>query len=585
MMMADAANPSHAMALVLVDEFVRNGVTDAVVAPGSRSAALAMALHDDARIRLHVQVDERSAGFLAIGLARSTGRPAIVVTTSGGATANLHPSVVEADTGCVPLIVLTADRPPELQSTGANQTIDQAGLYGTSVRWAGDPGVAEDQPGSVALWRSTVCHAVAASQGIHGAAGPVHLNLPFREPTVPATDDGRTAAAGPFTQPLDGRPDGAPWVSVDRSPRVADDVHIQALADRLAAVVRGVIVVGDTTAKPASVHALAAALNWPVIAEPHAGARHGDHVVAHAGPLLAVPGFRDAHRPDLVLRFGRPTVARSVLGLLDAGVHVAVDASGAWHDPTRSTAHLLVADPTRTCDALAAAITGRSTATDPGWRQAWRDADHRAAAAVTRILDGVDGASEPGTLRAALAAVPAGGNLVVASSMPIRDLDAWAPARGDVRIVSNRGASGIDGFVSTALGVALGSGAPTVAVAGDLSLLHDANGFLLRSDGPASAVFVVIDNDGGGIFHFLPQADHPGSFERVFGTPHGVDLAALGRLHGLDVVQPAAGQIVQAVAGRARAGGLHLVHVRTDRQANRALHTDLQDAVARAVSG
>jgi 2-succinyl-5-enolpyruvyl-6-hydroxy-3-cyclohexene-1-carboxylate synthase len=182
--------------------------------------------------------------------------------------------------------------------------------------------------------------------------------------------------------------------------------------------------------------------------------------------------------------------------------------------------------------------------------------------------------------------VPTGGNLVVASSMPIRDLDAWAPARGNVQIVSNRGASGIDGFVSTALGVALGSGTPTVAVTGDLSLLHDANGFLLRSDGPsASVVFVVIDNDGGGIFHFLPQADHPGSFERVFGTPHGVDLAGLGRLHGLDVVQPSAGQVVEEVAWRAEVGGLHLVHVRTDRHANRVLHADLQDAVAHAVSG
>lgn len=584
--MATAANPSHAMALVLVDELIRNGVTDAVVAPGSRSAALAMALHDDTRVRLHVQVDERSAGFVAIGLARSTGRPAVVVTTSGGATANLHPAVVEADTGGVPLVLLTADRPPELQSTGANQTIDQTGMYGTAVRWAGDPGVAEDRPGAVALWRSTVCHAVAASLGLHGPPGPVHVNLPFREPTVPATDDGRTAAAGPFSHPLDGRADGAPWLTVQRSPRIAGDAQIRSLADRLAAVPHGVIVVGDTTTEPAAVHALATALDWPVIAEPHSGARHGDHVVAHAGPLLSVPGFRDRHRPDLVLRIGRPTVAGSVRGLLDDGVHVSLDAHGSWHDPTRSTAHLLVADPAQACDALAVAVSERSRATDPGWRSAWSRADDLAATAIAGILDELDEHSEPGTLRGALAAVPAGGSLVVASSMPIRDLDAWAPPRREVRIVANRGASGIDGFVSTALGVALGSGAPTVAVAGDLSLLHDSNGFLLRSDGPsASVVFVVIDNDGGGIFHFLPQADHPNSFERVFGTPHGLDLAGLGRLHGLDVVQPPAGQIVEEVARRAELGGRHLVHVRTDRHANRALHADLQGAVAHAVSG
>jgi 2-succinyl-5-enolpyruvyl-6-hydroxy-3-cyclohexene-1-carboxylate synthase len=368
MTMAKAANPSHAMALVLVDEFVRNGITDAVVAPGSRSAALAMALHDDVRVRLHVQVDERSAGFLAVGLARSTGRPAVVVTTSGGATANLHPAVVEADTGGVPLILLTADRPPELQSTGANQTIVQAGLYGAAVRWTGDPGVAEDRPGAVALWRSTACHAVAASRGLHGPPGPVHVNLPFREPTVPATDDGRAAAAGPFTQSLDGRADGAPWVTVQPSPRIADASQVRSLAQRLAAVPRGVIVVGDTTIDPGSVHALAAALDWPVIAEPHSGARYGDHVVAHAGPLLSVPRFRDRHRPDLVLRIGRPTVARSVLDLLDEGLHVAVDAHGAWHDPTRSTAHLLVGDPTRACDAVAVAVSDLGRATDPAWR-------------------------------------------------------------------------------------------------------------------------------------------------------------------------------------------------------------------------
>ena len=192
--MIQAANPSHALALVLVDELSRCGVTDAVVSPGSRSTALAMALHDDPRVRLHVDVDERSAGFLAVGIGRATGRPAAVVTTSGSATANLHPAVVEADQGGVPLLLLTADRPPELRHTGANQAIDQVKLYGDAVRWFCEVGVPEDRPGVVAYWRSTTCRAVAESLGLRGPAGPVHCNLAFREPTVPATDDGRTAA-------------------------------------------------------------------------------------------------------------------------------------------------------------------------------------------------------------------------------------------------------------------------------------------------------------------------------------------------------------------------------------------------------
>lgn len=580
--MIAAANPSHALALVLVDELARCGVTEAVLAPGSRSTALAMALHDDPRLRLHVEIDERSAGFLALGLARVTGRPAAVVTTSGSATANLHPAVVEADQGGVPLLLLTADRPPELRHTGANQTIDQLKLYGDAVRWFCEVGVPEDRPGVVAYWRSTVCRAVAEAIGLRGPAGPVHANLAFREPTVPASDDGRARVEQPFAQPLEGRPDRRAWTAVDLPPRQVPEAELAAFAGRLASTERGLLVVGDTTARSGPVHALAAATGWPVIAEPTSNARHGGHVVAHAGPLLSVPAFRDAHRPDMVLRVGRPTVSRAVLGLLDERVpHVLVSPHGAWHDPTHATTDLVAADPDLLLSGLAAHLP---VPAGSDWGASWRAADEAAGAAIAKVLAAQDTVTEPGAVRAALAAVPDGGALVVASSMPIRDLDAWAPARARVRVLANRGASGIDGFVSTALGVALAHDGPTVAVAGDLSFLHDRNGLLVRADVPrADLVLVVVDNDGGGIFHFLPQAGFPASFERVFGTPHGLDLADVARTHSLAYVAPEPADLASEIRERTAEGGLHLVHVVTERRANADLHARLQAAVSAAV--
>jgi 2-succinyl-5-enolpyruvyl-6-hydroxy-3-cyclohexene-1-carboxylate synthase len=577
-----AANPSHAFALVLVDELARCGVTEAVVAPGSRSTALAMALHDDPRLRLHVEIDERSAGFLAVGLARVTGRPAVVVTTSGSATANLHPAVVEADEAGVPLLVVTADRPPELRQTGANQAIDQLKLYGDAVRWFCEVGVPEDRPGVVAFWRSTACRAVAEAMGVAGRAGPVHCNVAFREPTVPATDDGRTRAEHAFRQPLDGRPDRRAWTTVDLPPRQVPPAELQSFAARLAATERGVIVVGDTTARPGPIHALAAATGWPVVAEPTSNARFGPHVVAHAAPLLGVPTFLDGHRPDLVLRVGRPTVSRAVLGLLDPRIpQVVVTGDGAWHDPTRSASDVVVADPDLTLAALADLLAIDASS---DWGRSWVDADAAAATAIAAVLAGEGDVTEPGAARAALAAVPDGGALVVASSMPIRDLDAWTPGREHVEVFANRGASGIDGFVSTAIGVSLAHRGPTVALAGDLSFLHDRNGLLVRPDVERiDLVLVVVDNDGGGIFHFLPQADHPGPFERVFGTPHGLDLADVARTHGVAYVAPDPGDLTDEVRRRCADGGLHLVHVQTDRHANRGLHARLQDAVAAAV--
>jgi 2-succinyl-5-enolpyruvyl-6-hydroxy-3-cyclohexene-1-carboxylate synthase len=593
MSVATAGNPSHALALVVVDELARCGVTDAVLAPGSRSAALAMALHDDPRVRLHVEVDERSAGFLAVGLARGSGRPAAVVVTSGSAVANLHPAVVEADTGGVPLLLLTADRPPELRDTGANQAIDQLHLFGRAVRWFHELGAPEDRPGAVAHWRSAVARAVAEARGVRAAAGPVHVNLAFREPTVPAADDGRSVVA-PFTGDLAGRPDRRPWVAVERAPRHVPDADLADLAGRLLATERGLVVVGQTTAAAGPILDLARAAGYPVVAEPPSNARLPG-ALAHTHHLAGHPAFAAAHRPEIVLRVGRSGLSRPLAALLGAEVpQILIDGDGQWADPDRAVAHLVVADPELTCASLAAQLALEASSE---WADRWGTADRAVAVAIDAVLDADDEVSEPRVARDLAAGLPDGTTLVAGSSMPIRDLDQFARPRRGLRIVANRGASGIDGVVSTALGVAIAettsSGAdraPTVALVGDLTVLHDSNGFLLSPDLPqVDCTFVVVDNDGGGIFSFLPQAGYPGSFERVFGTPHGRDLAHLAAFHDLGYARvERASDLVPAVVAAGRAGGIHLVHVRTDRDANLTRHrllgaaaTDALDALVR----
>ncbi|MGH8873842.1 MAG: 2-succinyl-5-enolpyruvyl-6-hydroxy-3-cyclohexene-1-carboxylic-acid synthase, partial [Acidimicrobiia bacterium] len=313
-----AANPSQALAMVLADEVARCGMEHAVLAPGSRSTALAMAFHQCPSIRLHVETDERSAAFLAVGIGKATGRAAAVITTSGTAAANLHPAVVEADAARAPLLLLTADRPPELRHTGANQTIDQLKMFGGTVRWFCEVGVPEDRPGMVRYWRSTACRAWGEAVGTRGPAGPVHLNLAFREPTVPAVDDGRSRAPHEFSQDLDGRPAGRPWVEAGRSSRSPGKEEVEVLASLVDDVERGLVVVGETGCDPEPVHELARLAGWPVIAEPLSGARHGELVVSTAALLAGCSDFAAAHRPEAVLRIGRLALSRAVAELVDA---------------------------------------------------------------------------------------------------------------------------------------------------------------------------------------------------------------------------------------------------------------------------
>lgn len=588
---ATAPNPSTAQARVVADELVRAGVRHVVVCPGSRSAALAIALHQEPRLAVHVHPDERAAAFVALGIGRASAVPAVIVVTSGTAVANLLPAVVEADHGGVPLLVLSADRPPELRATGANQTIDQTGLLAGPARLVLELGVAEDRRDAVVTWRASVARAVAAARGLGGPPGAVHVNLPMREPTVPVPDDGRRRAE-PFRSVLDGRGSDVPWVTVDVAPRMPSGDALDALAARLAGVERGLIVVGGDAAvdgRPAigaaSASALAAALGWPVLAEGHAAARHGDRALRAGAWLVGDRAFADAERPDLVLRFGRTTLSSALEAWLDARVpQLLIDRHGGWHDPARSLRGLVVAE----ADPLARALVERIPfVAASAWWDRWRAADAAASDRIDAVLDADERPSELRLARDVAAALPDGVPLVVASSRPVRDLDRALRQRPGLVVHANRGAAGIDGTVSTALGVALAVGGPTTALVGDLALLHDATGPLLSPDAPTVDLHaIVVDNGGGAIFDELPVADHAPAFARLFTTPHGRDLGRLANLHAAELAVPTTmAEVTDVVRARATAGsGLAVTVVRTDRDREVELRTRLRDEIGTSLA-
>ena len=562
---------TSAFARALVDEWARAGVHEACLAPGSRSAPLALALAADDRIRVHVHLDERSAAFFALGTAKASGSPAVVLCTSGTAAANFHAAVLEASHSRTPLIVCTADRPPELRDTGAGQTVDQLDLYGRAVRWFCEVGVPEDHPGAAASWRSIAARAVAESIG--RPAGPVHLNLAFREPLVPT---GAPLVDAP------GRADGRPWTTVTRPTRTPDEATVRRLAEAVRARPRGLVVAGwGSDASAEAVERVASAAGWPVLADPISGLRQGCDAVSTYEALLRSPGFAERHRPDLVLRLGAAPTSKPLTAWLGPEVpQLLVDPDAAWLDPGRGVAERLAVDPEPLLAALADTLE-LAAQPDPQWLRSWQDAERAARAALDELLDGWETLFEGRVARDTVEALPDGATLVVASSMPVRDVEAFARPRTGVRFLANRGVNGIDGFVSTVLGAAAVSAGPTVALVGDLCLLHDANGLLGAAGRDVDATFVVLDNDGGGIFSFLPQAEHPEHFELLFGTPHGVDLAALASMHGLEADRvEKAGEVVPAVEAAITAGGVRFVIVPTERAENVRRHREAWRAVA-----
>ncbi|MGE9807415.1 2-succinyl-5-enolpyruvyl-6-hydroxy-3-cyclohexene-1-carboxylic-acid synthase [Janibacter sp. G1551] len=560
-------NPATACARVLLDELVRCGLRDLVLCPGSRSAALAYAAQDLDRaglLRLHVRVDERSAGFLALGLAKVSRRPVAVVTTSGTAVANLHPAVLEAAHAHVPLLVLSADRPPELRGTGANQTMAQPGLFGGSTRWSADLGT-PDATSSPTQWRSSVVRAVAAATGaLGGMAGPAHLNVPLREPFTPDDVVPGAALDGAFA----GRPDGAPWVTVAQPSSTTRPGAI-------AHVGRTLVVVGDLPepGQAAEAVAWAARRGYPVVAEPF-GAHDRTLVLPHGPVLLGVSDWLDRHEPERVITIGRITLSRNVGALLRRpGVRVeTVTPTPDWTDPSHVVA---AAHPF-------AALAERKPATpDAAWAAAWRDA----GAAVARAIAGLDLDWTAGPRLAAtiVASLPAGATLFVGSSNAARDVDAGAAGRRDpVTIVASRGLAGIDGCVSTAAGIALAGDGPTYALLGDLTFVHDANGLAIGPGEPRPDLTIVVVNDGGGgIFSTLEYGDpeRAGDFPRIFTTPTGTDLAALCAAHGVPHVRvEGAAQLAAEVA--AAPSGLRVVEVAVEPR-----HREVAATLAEAARG
>jgi len=561
-----------AFARTLVDEWARHGVTDACLAPGSRSAPLALALAADERIRVHVHLDERSASFFAVGVARASGRPALLLCTSGTAGANFHPAVLEAHHGRVPLVVCTADRPAELRDTGAGQTVDQVKLFGDAVRWFHDAEVPTDRDGAGVVWRALASRAVAEASG--SPAGPVHLNLPFREPLVP-TDDELVDAPG--------RSDDRPWTASAPGVRAPSVEMLDALAHLVADRPRGLIVAGwGARVRPSTVLRFAEVAGWPVLADPLSNLRVPGTVAAY-DPVLRVPGFADGHRPDVVLRIGGPTTNKPLVQWLDASVdQVLVDPDDAWLDPLHAVSGRMVADPELLLGALADAV---DVMVDLEWVRTWSDADAAARAAIDALVDGWDEPFEGRIARDVVRATPADGSLVVASSMPVRDVESFAAARDEVTFHANRGVNGIDGFVSTALGIATASDGPTIALLGDLCFLHDSNGLLGAVDRGVDATFVVVDNGGGGIFSFLPQADMPDHFETLFGTPQSVDVGALAAVYGIPVTEVGVpSELESALLAAVDRGGVQVLRVRTDRNVNVTRHRQVWAAVADSLS-
>jgi 2-succinyl-5-enolpyruvyl-6-hydroxy-3-cyclohexene-1-carboxylate synthase len=542
-------NRTYAPIAAFVDELVRCGMRHAVTCPGSRDAALVLTLAGREELDAVSVVDERCAGFFALGMAKASGRPVAVACTSGTAAANLHPAVIEAHEARVPLIVLTADRPPELREVGAGQSIDQIKLYGSAVKWFVEVGTHEPSRETAVHHRALACRAYATAAG--DRPGPVHLNFPLREPLAPEPE------------PLDsadwaGRPDGEPWTQLREHPPDPHADDVQRLAERIAAEPRGAIVCGPTgedVAEPAA--RLAAATGWPLLAEPTSGVRCGphdrSHVVAHYDVLLRVDGFAAGRAPGLLLRVGDMPTSKPLRAWAAEAPQVAIDPHAAWHEPTRRAELLLRSAAAPTLDALAAAVEMREPSHDADWLAGWRAADAVVPAALAEAPDDF----EPKVLAALEPELPDGALIWLSSSMPVRDVEACFPQSAKrLRFLSNRGANGIDGVVSSAAGAARASGSPTWLLTGELALLHDVGGLFAARRAGIDLNVVCIDNGGGGIFDFLPVAQHaaPALYEEHIATP-----AFPEELRGL------------------------VTEFRTDRTANVALHRQLVDRVAERI--
>jgi 2-succinyl-5-enolpyruvyl-6-hydroxy-3-cyclohexene-1-carboxylate synthase len=554
-----------------VDELARSGLQHVVVCPGSRSTPLAIMLAEEPRLKLWLHLDERSAAFFALGMAKALRAPVALLCTSGTAAANFFPAIVEAHYSRVPLIVLTADRPPELRDTGAPQTIDQLRLYGDYPDWFVEMALPEATPDALRYARTIACRAVLT----HGI---VHINFPFREPLVPEpveiSFDEKDRSA------YQGRADGSPYVRAVTPPRPSFSANLDLLA-RLRDTERGLIVIGPNT-DPELVNTvtdLSLALGYPLLADPLSQARCGKHnranLIDSYDAFLRDPATVERLAPEVVLRFGAMPTSKPVLQYLQRYPDAQQILFGDdWQDPTRLAS--------QTSEVFK---TSEVSMKETPWLALWRIIQSRARAVISDHLLTVDEFFE-GRVFAQLADhLPSGSTLWASSSMPVRDLDTFFPGNDRIlRFLSNRGANGIDGVVSSALGAKAVTNDPLFLVIGDIAFYHDLNGLLAAKLHQLNATIILINNDGGGIFSFLPQSAHPKHFEQLFGTPHGIDFEPVAKLYGATYCRPKDwAEFRSAVVETLPAPPLRIVEIRTDRQRNVELHRAIWPKVAEAL--
>jgi 2-succinyl-5-enolpyruvyl-6-hydroxy-3-cyclohexene-1-carboxylate synthase len=550
------------------DELARCGMEHACTAPGSRCTPIVLSLAREERIRCWSHIDERCAGFFALGVAKRSGRPAAVTCTSGTAAANLTPAVIEARHARVPLVVLTADRPAELRDVGAGQTIDQLKLYGDAVKWFFEVGVDQATPPALRFIRTLACRAYWTAA--EGPPGPVHLNFPLREPLV---------LSEPLPDEESGRAGGRPYVMLD-APEPTTPAGGSPPYGRI------VIVAGYDRDREAAreLAGFADRMAVPLLADPMSGARRGGAAIVHYDLVLRDARFAEFHQPDFVIRVGDLPTSKPLRAWL-AGLRtaqIAFDPHGAWHDPD-AVVGMRIEAPYR---ALLERFTdGTALTTDSEWLAAWRAADEAVAGAIDRTLG--DELSEPLVARSLGEWLPPEATLFVASSMPIRDVEEFVAAREDGPLVlSNRGANGIDGTVSSAFGAAAASPGvgPVVLLIGDVALAHDIGGLLAASRLGLALTIVLLNNDGGGIFHFLPVAGETDAFEEHVVTPHGLDFSRAASLYGCgferaQTVDGLRAAVETSIADNATT----IIEVRTDRQENLALHRRVAEAALAAL--
>ena len=590
-------------ARAIFDVLAECGVEEVGIAPGSRSAPLVLAARTLPAMNVRVHLDERCAGFFAVGYGRSHLGPAAIVTTSGTAVANLLPAVVEADLSDVPLIVVSADRPPETRGADANQTIVQPGIFGERVRFEADlPLPSVHGLGAVGPRSVTEVVRRAARQAMGPPGGPVHLNVPFDKPLEPESPEGLELGGGAgevppnLTAAAEAIERGDPAGTWEGGRRARGRDQDTLLAHRLETARRPLLVAGPVTdpgPDGAAVVRFATRKGVPALADPLSGARFerglDDPVPAPVlgayDHFLRVDEVVRRMHPDLIIRIGRTPTSGALEAALETwrrATQVVIDDGAHRKDHQGLARHYLRASAGQVLNRLAGGGDG-----DPSPRTAWtRDWMEIEAAAWSVIEDGHDDADHEGAYAAAtLRALPPGATLFVSSSMPVRDVDGYGrPAPLDVQVLGNRGASGIDGIVSSAMGCAAGGAGPLVALIGDIALYHDMNGLLAARDGQLNVVFVLVDNDGGGIFHMLPIRDFEPAFTPFFATPHGLDFRHAAKMYGLrftDAATPA--ELEKAVAAGCRRAGTEIIRVRTDRERNRESHERTRARVARRV--